>query len=127
MPLFTPDTPIAATAWLAQHPELPGPLWSDISISSYLIFALPSRPVAIDTRFEMLYPVREYNHYSRIASAAPDWQQLLDQDGINLVMALVGGEPRLIQVLGASDQWCQQYKDSVAVIYARQRPGLACP
>lgn len=115
--------PIEATKWLAEHPELDGPLFSDFSHSSYLIFALPSRPVWIDPRFE-LYPPEQWKKYTTIASAAPQWQTLLDQEGINLVMLSTGGEPALITAMRASAQWCEEYQDKDTVIFHR---ASACP
>ena len=117
--------PIAATQWLSERPELNGPLWSDFSHSSYLIYALPSRPVWIDTRFE-LYPVEQWQRYIEISNAAPNWQAMLDEEGINLVMLSTGGEPRLIQALRASSQWCQRFSDSNAVIFSRRQAGQTC-
>jgi hypothetical protein len=127
IPIVTPDTPIAATQWLSQHSELKGPLWSDLTFSSYLIFALPSRAVWIDTRFGMVYPAAQYQVYSDIASAAPDWEALLAHDNINLLMISVGGESRLLAALAASSGWCKQYQDQLAAIYSRALPGGACP
>jgi len=122
IPLVTSDTPLAATEWLSHHPELPGPLWSDLSFSSYLIFALPSRPVWVDTRFERTYPPEQYQRYMDIASGAPDWESLLDKDRINLLMVFPEGEPRLLELVSLSDQWCLQYRDADAVIFSRCRP-----
>lgn len=119
------DNPIKATAWLAAHPEFEGPLWSDFSHSSYLIFALPSRPVWIDTRFE-LYPPEKWQEYIAIASASSHWQELLDKEGIQLVMLSMHGEPSLISAMRASDQWCKNYHDEDAVIFSR-KGSAQCP
>jgi hypothetical protein len=127
IPTVTPDTPITATHWLSQHPELRGPLWSDLTFSSYLIFALPARSVWIDTRFAMVYPTSQYLVYGDIASAASDWEALLDHDNINLLMISVGSEPKLLAALEASSGWCKQYQDQVAAIYSRVLPGGSCP
>jgi hypothetical protein len=116
---ISPDTPVEATNWSAQHPELPGPLWSDLTFSSYLIYALPSRPVWIDTRFEKAYPAALYDRFIRISRAAPDWQALLDEEGINLLMISVESEPWLLQAVGVSQQWCEMYRDPVAAIFSR--------
>lgn len=110
--------PVEATEWLAAHPELEGPLFSDFSHSSYLIFALPSRPVWIDPRFE-LYPPEQWERYAAIAYASPQWQELLDGEGINLVMLSSGGEPVLIAAMRDSSQWCEEYHDEDAVIFRR--------
>lgn len=126
-PAISPDTPISATEWLAQHPKLPGPLWSDLSFSSYLIYTLPSRPVEIDTRFEMLYTAEEYQLFSEVASASPNWQTLLDRGNINLLMISTQSEPNLLQAVAGSDQWCRQYRDDVAAVFSRKQPGQACP
>jgi hypothetical protein len=125
-PVYHGAHPIDAANWLAAHPQLEGPLWSDFSHSSYLIFALPSRPVWIDPRFE-LYPPEQWQRYRAIAGAAPDWQALLEAEGINLLLLSTGGEPLLIRAMHTSDQWCEQYGDSNAVIFSRRVPGLLCP
>ena len=44
-PYHEATTPIAATEWLAAHPDLPGPLFADYTFGSYLTFALPLAPV----------------------------------------------------------------------------------
>jgi hypothetical protein len=116
------DTPVAATVWLADHPELPGELWSNLVFSSYLIHALPERRVAIDTRMEMLYTADDFNRYTRIARADSDWQSLLDQDHINLLMVSLQSEPALVTALQTSALWCEQYRDPTAVIFSRCTP-----
>ena len=117
-PPYTGANPIDATNWLREHPEIDGPLFSDFSHSSYLIFALPSRPVWIDPRFE-LYPPEQWRNYSQIASASAHWQTLLDEEGIGLVMLSTGGEPELINAMRESGQWCEDYQDEAAVIFQR--------
>jgi hypothetical protein len=116
---INPDTPIAAATWLADHDELPGPIWNDVSYGSYLIFALPSRPVWIDTRFEMIYPASEYLKFREIARADPAWENLLLEDGVNLLFLSLVNQPRLVQTIESSNQWCEQYRDDVAVIFSR--------
>ncbi len=126
-PAISPDTPVAATVWLSQHPELPGPLWSDLVFSSYLIFALPSRAVWIDTRFSMVYTPEEYAQYSVVANAEPGWQVVLDESKINILMISTGGEPLLVEALASEPAWCKVYSDPVAIIYTRLQPGQSCP
>jgi hypothetical protein len=116
--------PIDAATWLTSHPELEGPLWSDFSFSSYLIFALPTRPVWIDTRFE-LYPPEQWEQYAAIASASPQWEKLLNEENIQLVMLSTNGEPLLISAMKDSSQWCEKYQDEDAVIFIKATGG--CP
>ena len=115
---YNGDNPIEATKWLMKHPKLEGPLFSDFSHSSYLIFALPSRPVWIDPRFE-LYSPAQWDTYTAIASASWQWQTLLDQEGINLVLLSTSGEPDLITAVKSAPQWCEDYHDEDSVIFHR--------
>lgn len=110
--------PVDAAEWLAAHPGLAGPLWSDFSASSYLIFALPSRPVWIDTRFE-LYPPEQWEQYSAISNASPDWQKLLDQESIQLTLLSTHAQSTLISAMRGSNQWREKYHDENAVIFGR--------
>ena len=114
--------PVNATEWLATHPELEGPLWSDFSFSSYLIFALPSRPVWIDTRFE-LYPSEQWEKYLAIADASPQWEEFLNEENIQLVMLSTDGEPLLISAMEKSSQWCEKYHDEDSVIFIKSMGG----
>jgi len=114
-------TPIQATEWLKSHPELAGEMFSDFSFSSYLIFALPSRPVWIDTRFE-LYPVEQWQEYISIRQAEPGWDSTLENYKINLLVLSSVGEPALIRAIQGSDQWCPQYRDEDAIIFSRCVP-----
>ena len=115
-PPVTDNTPVAATAWLASHPDLPGPLWSEIGFSSYLEFALPQRPTWIDTRFE-LFPVGQWQAYQAITDARFDWESLLDSTGVNLLMVSPQNQPQLLSALEISPAWCERYRDNIAVVY----------
>jgi hypothetical protein len=117
-PPVTEETPIAATGWLSDHAELPGPLWSEIGFSSYLEFALPERPTWIDTRFEV-FPVEQWQDYKAISKARYNWQTLLDESGANLLMVSTQNQPNLLSALNGSPVWCECYRDDTAVIYQR--------
>ncbi|MDO9348224.1 MAG: hypothetical protein Q7T47_02980 [Anaerolineales bacterium] len=113
------NTPVQAAEWLAQHPELPGPLWSEIGFSSYLEFALPSRPTWNDTRFEV-FPEEQWEQYRAINSGEWNWGALLNAAGINLLMVSKAQQPHLLVALENSPAWCPVYRDEVAVIYHRK-------
>jgi hypothetical protein len=117
-PVGTENTPVAATAWLAARPNLPGPLWSEIGFSSYLEFALPERPTWIDTRFEV-FPVQQWQDYQSITIARFDWEMRLDAAGVNLLMVSTQNQPELVSALNDSVAWCQLYRDPLAVLYQR--------
>ena len=109
---------MAATNWLAAHPDLPGPLWSEIGFSSYLEYALPQRPTWIDTRFEV-FPVEQWQAYQAISEARSNWEMQLDATGVNLLMISPQNQPQLLSVLRISPAWCERYQDDIAVIYQR--------
>ncbi len=115
-PADTENTPVAATTWLAAHPALPGPLWSEIGFSSYLEFVLPQRPTWIDTRFEV-FPVEQWQAYKDITDAGYDWQSRLDATGVNLLMVSPQNQPLLLAALKITPVWCEIYHDDVAVMY----------
>jgi hypothetical protein len=117
-PAETENTPMAATNWLAAHPDLPGPLWSEIGFSSYLEYALPQRPTWIDTRFEV-FPVEQWQAYQAISEARSNWEMQLDATGVNLLMISPQNQPQLLSVLRISPAWCERYQDDIAVIYQR--------
>jgi hypothetical protein len=75
--------------------------------------------VWIDTRFEMIYPASEYLKFREIARADPAWEKLLLEDGVNLLFLSLVNQPRLVQTIESSNQWCEQYRDDVAVIFSR--------
>ncbi|HXF84763.1 MAG TPA: hypothetical protein VNK49_05180 [Anaerolineales bacterium] len=121
-PAYHPaTTPIAAAEWLAAHPHLPGPLFAEYTFGSYLTFALPSRLLWIDNRFNA-YPPEHWKKYQMISSAKYNWESLLDEDSINLLMLSTHTQPDLIQAVKESSQWCEAYRDADAVIFVRCEP-----
>jgi hypothetical protein len=114
-------TPIAATEWLAAHPDLPGPLFADYTFGSYLTFVLPSRLLWIDNRFNA-YPPEHWETYQEIASAKPGWDGLLENDKVNLLMLSLASQSSLVQAVEESGGWCEEYRDQNAVIFSRCEP-----
>jgi hypothetical protein len=120
-PPVTTDTPVAATAWLKDHAELKGPVFSEMGFASYLEFELPERPVWIDSRVSSAFPYSEsmWNDYRDIESAAWDWEPKLDATGANLLLVSPTIQPELAAALQQSTAWCKVYSDDVAQIYSR--------
>ena len=120
-PYHEATTPIAGTEWLAAHPNLAGPLFAEYTFGSYLTFALPSRLLWIDNRFNA-YPPEHWEKYQKITSAAPDWDLLLFAGGVNLLFLSVHTQPVLVDAVENSILWCEQYRDKDAVIFSRCEP-----
>ena len=119
-PVLSGNTPVEASAWLAEHPELPAQLWSDLAYSVYLIDALPERPVWIDTRFE-LFPPEQWERYVEISEAAPGWEDALTRDSVGILMLDAQREPRLVEAAQQSAEWDEVYRDERAVIFVYDR------
>jgi hypothetical protein len=120
-PALDPHTPVDAVAWLADHPELPGMMWNDVVFGSYLIHALPERPVWIDTRIQVIYTPEQAERYLMVQSARPGWEDLLEQQGVNLLV-LAHTQPALVEAVKGSDRWCMKYQDDAALIFSRCEP-----
>jgi hypothetical protein len=120
-PYHAATTPIAATEWLAAHPDLPGPLFAEFTFGSYLTYALPSRLLWIDNRFNA-YPPEHWEKYQKISAAQFDWDKLLEQDHVNLLMLSLTTQKKLVQAAAETSAWCEQYRDKTAVIFSRCEP-----
>jgi len=112
------DTPIKAVNWLKDNPAIPGPLWCEIGYSSYLEYALPERKVWNDTRFE-LYPTSQWERYKTVNSGTWDWQMILDEEGVNLLLVSKNKQADLMAALESSIDWEEIYDDDETVIYQR--------
>ena len=120
-PYHEATTPIAATNWLAERPDLQGPLFAEYTFGSYLTYALPSRLLWIDNRFNA-YPPEHWEKYQMISSAEYTWDKLLDADKVNLLMLSLRTQKNLVEAVGGSKAWCERYRDETAVIFSRCEP-----
>ena len=117
-PAVEPHTPIAATDWLSEHPELPGVMWNDVIYGSYLVHALPSRPVWLDTRIQMSFTLDQMKEYLFVQSAQPGWDVFLAEHDVNLLF-LAKTQTSLVPAVQNSTDWCKQYEDEISLIYSR--------
>lgn len=113
-----PQTPVVAAQWLAGHPELPSRMWNDIVFGSYLIHALPERPVWMDTRFQIIFTPQQMEDYLIVQSAQPGWDSYLDEHSINLLF-LAKAQTALVSAVERSPGWCEAYRDELAIIFSR--------
>ena len=118
-PTLTEDTPVKLVEWLKAHPELEGPIWNEMGFGSYLIYALPERPVSMDTRIYP-YTVAQLETYVQVNEAAPGWEDALRASGAQLVLVNRAGQPKLAAALDGSDGWRLIYSDSAGLIYQKQ-------
>jgi hypothetical protein len=117
--IYSSETPFDATKFLISA-QLPNPLFNAMSFGSYLIWeAQPYFPVFIDPRID-LYDASTIVEYITASSAGEDWQEILDQYGIQTIMASPQEQAGLIEALDDSQLWIRIYTDSAAVIFGRK-------
>jgi hypothetical protein len=101
-----------------RHHEAPGPLFNSYNWGGYLIFKLwPAYPVYIDGRTD-LYDDVFIRRYLEVMVAGDNWQQTLDEDGINLL--LIESDSTLAKILSQDVRWTELYRDEQAAIFRRE-------
>ncbi len=119
--LISSETPVEATRFLLKE-QWPGKLFHAQAFGSYLIWAAqPDYPVFVDPRIE-LYPPRIWLDYLSISEAQCDWEQRLEQYGVNTLMLNPKEQSALVRAASESPNWKQVYQDPYAVIFVRVRP-----
>lgn len=108
--------PVEAVEFIqTQQPE--GPLFNTYNWGGYLLFTLwPDYPVYIDGRTD-LYQDVFIDRYLKVVTAADGWSQILDDDGINLVLLENGSV--IAKMMTQEPVWQEIYRDEQAVIFAR--------
>lgn len=122
-PVHSDTTPVGAVNWLKSNPQYPDNLWSDFTYSTYLAYELPERRLFMTNRFED-FPPEQFCDNKHIAEADHDWQTLLDDFAINLLMPSIELQPDLIAAAASSPEWKEVYRDDQTVIFARVSPLL---
>ena len=98
----------------AEQPQ--GPMLNSYNWGGYLMFALPEYPVYVDGRTD-LYRDEFLTRYLQTAVASNDWQAVLDEDGINMVV--VESQSGLALALHDEAGWTLAYEDEKAVVFTR--------
>ncbi|NJL56838.1 hypothetical protein HC928_18075 [bacterium] len=96
--------------------EPPGPMFNSYNWGGYLLYALPDYPVYVDGRTD-LYRDDLLSRYLQAALAQPGWRDILDEDGIRLVVVESGSG--LATALREEVGWSLEYEDDRAVIFSR--------
>jgi len=117
-PLVDTGTPVAAAAYLREHPG--GQLFNEMGYGSYLIWTVPAQRVFIDPRVE-LYPYEQWLDYIRIGQGTRSLS-LLAEYGADRVVLDRKMQPELSLVLTADAGWVKEYEDDYAEIWTRRVP-----
>ncbi len=113
--------PVGGIEWIRAH-RPPGEMFNSYNWGGYLIWHLwPDYRVFVDGR-TFLYGDRLLREYLRVRAAAPGFEDVLDEYGVNLVLVEAGSCTAV--ALAADEDWTEVYADDIAVIFTR-RPPLA--
>jgi len=115
--------PAGAVAYLRGHPAEGARVFGDYAWGGYLIYSLyPERAVFIDGRIDV-YGSRIGQRYAAVADVAPGWRQILDDEGVDIVVAKRGS--RLTRALADDPAWRESYVGDVDQVFQRAAPDPA--
>ena len=113
---YDASTPVEAVEWMRAHLPADARLFNTMQVGSYLIWALPTTPVFIDTRVE-LFPPKLWERYIEISNGR-DSTSLLREDAVSHVLLQRDVQPELLARLEQEQQhWQLVYEDKKFVIY----------
>jgi hypothetical protein len=116
---FSPDTPLAATAYLNAHPPQ-GQIFNTYEWGDYLLWAGPKNLKVFAASHAHLIPRDVWLDYLRVISLQDGWEQILDryQTKVAVLDSIQHGD--LVNALRDSKDWTLDYEDDRAAIFVRR-------
>jgi hypothetical protein len=118
----SPETPVAAVAWLREHPPA-GLVFNNYEWGDYLLWGGPPNVEPFVNSQVHLIPPAVWNEYRAISRAAPDCLDRLDAKKVGTVLLDHHRQQRLEERLIADPRWNRAYDDERAVIFHRRSFG----
>jgi hypothetical protein len=116
--IYARETPIQAVAAMREL-TAPGNIFADIAFSGYISWQTNAEyKVFVDPRFE-LYPPEIWQMYLDIGKAAPNWQETLDAQNVQILLLSPTDQAALIQAVRLSPHWREVKTDDFAVLFLR--------
>jgi hypothetical protein len=115
--------PVAASNWLAAHPEVGARMFNSYGWGGYLVYRFypePQRRVFVFGEATLMGD-DQLKRYADVESIRPDWQEQLDAAGVDYVV--FNRSAALSNALAVDPGWRKVYEDRVAVIYVRAPGG----
>ncbi|OGO11625.1 MAG: hypothetical protein A2Y53_05250 [Chloroflexi bacterium RBG_16_47_49] len=114
--LVSEETPVQATqVLLKENPT--GRVFNSMSFGSYLIWAAyPQYQVFVDPRIE-LFSEKTWLDYLNISNASVNWETLLNNYEVNILMLSPVEQPALVEAVLESGGWELLYKDTSAFLF----------
>ena len=113
------DAPSGITAALASRVSPSDRIWNAQAWGSWLEFALPGVPVAVDSRIEVI-PTTAWDDHIALSGGAAGWQAILDRWKVTVVAASRTEQAGLIPLIQASPAWSQVYQDADGIVFVRR-------
>jgi hypothetical protein len=115
----TLQTPVDATDWLREHPPA-GQVFNTYEWGDYLVWAGPPKLPVFVTSQAHLVPPDVWRDYLAVIRVASGWEGILDQYGVETVVADKLRRGALIGTLTMDERWTLVFEDDVAVIFVRK-------
>ncbi len=93
-------------------------IWNAQRWGSWLEFAIPAAPVAVDSRIELI-PADAWADHLALSGGAADWSAILDRRGVTMVVASATEQRALIERMRASAAWRPIHDDADGVVFIR--------
>jgi hypothetical protein len=98
-------------------------IWNAQRWGSWLEYAVPDTPIAVDSRIELV-PTDAWDDHLALSGGGSGWAAILDRRGVTIVMASADEQKAWIPLLTASTAWRMVYDDLNGVVFVRMDRGL---
>ena len=110
--------PVGAIDFIEQR-QISGKLLVEFNWGEYCLWRLyPRCLVAIDGRYETVYPENVHKEYFDFLMARKDWRNFLEHYPPNLILIEI--RSRVYGLLSGDPDWCQVYADPGCALFRRQ-------
>lgn len=113
------DTPVAAVAWLREHPPA-GLVFNVFEWGDYLLWAGPPDVKVFVTSQAHLVPHHIWRDYMSVINMSSGWNEAFDRYGVQALLLDKAERGSLIWSLRENKQWKRSFEDDLAVIFTRQ-------
>ena len=117
------DTPVAAVAWLREHPPS-GLVFNIFEWGDYLIWDGPPDVKVFVTSQAHLVPREIWRDYMSVINLSSGWNDVFDRYDVQTLMLDKSERGALISNLRENKQWKRSFEDDLAVIFTRQTDGV---
>jgi hypothetical protein len=119
--LVSRETPVGLVAWLNEAPSIPDGL--AFVPAEWAGFVMNRGPQSLQPMVNLhvhVIPEQVWKDYLRLIDGPNDWNGLLDEYGINLVVVDKRRQPDLFKRIHESPDWSSAYEDAQGAVFLRK-------